>query len=153
MRSHRAANQPHTSMKLYVRSILCFSPDRTPGVSTRVTSSSSLLAQLAASNLARKPFPYCASPYSTTRELVCGFNTREKKRTEKTTPSGVNLMRSQVLHWAVQAFQHTTSSLKLNFCGTLQLMLTGTLRLKSRDNSPTCFVRASAADVQSCLQA
>ena len=73
MRSHRAANQPHTSMKLYVRSILCFSPDRTPGVSTRVTSSSSLLAQLAASNLARKPFPYCARPCSSTREVGSWF--------------------------------------------------------------------------------
>ena len=26
MRSQRAANQPHTSMKLYVRSMRCFSP-------------------------------------------------------------------------------------------------------------------------------
>ena len=73
MRSQRAANQPHTLMKLYVRSILCFSPDRTPGVSTRVTSSSSLLAQLAASNLARKPFPYCARPCSSTREVGSWF--------------------------------------------------------------------------------
>ena len=37
-------------------------PESTPGVSTRVISSRSRLGQLAASNLARKPLPYCARP-------------------------------------------------------------------------------------------
>lgn len=65
MRSQRDANQPHTSMKLYVRSMRCFSPDSTPGVSTRVISSSSLFGQDAPSNFARKPLPYADSPCST----------------------------------------------------------------------------------------
>ena len=69
MRSQRAANQPHTSMKLYVRSMRCFSPDSTPGVSTRLISSSSRLGQLAASNLARKPLPYCARPCAAHKRL------------------------------------------------------------------------------------
>lgn len=46
-----------------------------------------------------------------------------------------------------------TSSLEQGGRSILQLMLKATLRLKFCDNNPTCFVRASAAEIQSCMLA
>ena len=51
----------------------CFSPESTPGVSTSVTSSSSWLGQAAASNLDRKPLPYCDSPCAHARTHCIRF--------------------------------------------------------------------------------
>lgn len=42
IRSHLEANHEVTPVKSYARWVLCFSPDKTPGVSTNVTCSSSL---------------------------------------------------------------------------------------------------------------
>mmetsp|Transcript_40450 Transcript_40450/g.100031 ORF Transcript_40450/g.100031 Transcript_40450/m.100031 type:complete len:348 (-) Transcript_40450:161-1204(-) len=62
MTSERAANHSHTCTKLYPRSMRCFSPLSTPGVSTSVISSSSLALHWDASNLDRNDEPNAVRP-------------------------------------------------------------------------------------------
>mmetsp|Transcript_12780 Transcript_12780/g.44396 ORF Transcript_12780/g.44396 Transcript_12780/m.44396 type:complete len:267 (+) Transcript_12780:704-1504(+) len=57
MRSDLCANHSHTLVKSYVRSMRCFSPDSTPGVSTKVTWFKSFASHCEPSSFARKLLP------------------------------------------------------------------------------------------------
>mmetsp|Transcript_20214 Transcript_20214/g.60083 ORF Transcript_20214/g.60083 Transcript_20214/m.60083 type:complete len:236 (+) Transcript_20214:1034-1741(+) len=60
--SARAANHSMTVVKSYERPIRCFSPERMPGVSMRVTCCSSGESSCAPWNLERKPLPNISRP-------------------------------------------------------------------------------------------